>query len=74
MALSAVSKPNHTVDEWVEGAVALIFCLGCVGIGMLISDHPHLTAPILITTVTAYAPLAIWITKRRRARGITRLF
>jgi hypothetical protein len=74
MALSATSKPNNTIDEWIEAAVALIFCLACVGVGMAVSEWPTMTAPILIATVTAYLPIAVWLTKRRRARGIRRFF
>lgn len=74
MALSTTSKPNNAVAEWIEGAVALIFCLGCVGVGWQISDHPHLTVPIILATVVAYMPLAVWITKRRWARGQRSIF
>jgi len=72
--MSAASKPNNTLDEWTEAAVALIFCTGCVGVGMAISEWPHMTFPIALGTLAAYTPIAIWITKRRRARGQRSIF
>lgn len=74
MTVSGTSKPNNTMDEWIEGLVAMGFCTGGVYVGTSISNWPIFTVPILLAYIAVYVPLAIWITKRRWARGQRSIF
>ena len=72
--VESLRKESVALADLTEGAAWLVVCVAGFFIGGAIYDATPLSMPIAVLYGTGVLAVAVWTTRRQRARGIKRWF